>query len=144
MTKLARMHTAEHLLTAVMRKFYGADRNLEFHLAEKKTKCDYTVPQPLTNQDLANIETLVNDEIERNHIVTSFMISRRDAGKYDLWRVPADVEELRIFKIGDFDEQPCRGPHVSSTAEVGRFEIGSYELRENGRTRIRFKVFEST
>ncbi|MCG8607491.1 hypothetical protein MJD09_21225 [bacterium] len=141
MSKLARMHTAEHLLTAVMQQFYGADRNLEFHLAEKKTKCDYAVPKTLTTHDIEKIEDLVNEEIDRNHTVTSFMISRTDAGKYDLWKVPADTEELRIFKIGDFDEQPCRGPHVKSTAEVGRFEISSHELRENGRTRIRFKVF---
>jgi len=36
--KLARMHTAEHILTAVMRKFYTAPRNLEFHLNEKKNQ----------------------------------------------------------------------------------------------------------
>lgn len=51
MSNLARMHTAEHLLSAVMRKHFSAPRNLEFHLGEKKTKCDYEVPGPLSEDD---------------------------------------------------------------------------------------------
>ena len=135
-----RMHTAEHLLSAVMRKFYKAPRNLEFHHGEKKTKCDYQVPNSISDTDISQIETLVNREIENNHPVSSFMIRKGDAGDYDLWKVPQDADEIRIIKIGDFDAQPCRGEHVSQTSGIGVFRIISYELRENGRVRIRFKL----
>ena len=47
---------------------------------------------------------------------------------------------FRIVKIGEFDAQPCRGEHVSRTNEIGKFSVSSYELRENGRVRIRFKI----
>ena len=138
--RLARMHTAEHLLSAVMRKFYGAPRNLEFHLGEKKTKCDYEVTRPLQEQDIREIETRVNAEIARDLPVTSFHLAREQAGRYDLWKVPPDHDPIRIVKIGEFDEQPCGGAHVSHTGEIGRFYISSYALRENGRVRIRFKL----
>ncbi len=134
------MHTAEHILTAVMRKHYATPRNLEFHLNEKKTKCDYLVPNPLTQQDIEQIENLVNQEIAKNHSVTPHTLNRGEAVNYDLWKVPADAQEIRIVKIGDFDEQPCEGNHVSNTDEIGKFRISSFELRENGRIRIRFKL----
>ena len=138
--KLTRMHTAEHILTAVMRKFYDAPRNLEFHLNEKKTKCDYEVPRSLNEQDITQIETLVNQEINANHSVSHFFVRRKEAGEYDLWKVPAEIQEIRIVKIGGFDAQPCRGEHVGHTKEIGEFSVSSYELRESGRMRIRFKV----
>ena len=130
--KLTRMHTAEHILTAVMRKFYDAPRNLEFHLNEKKTKCDYEVPGSLDEQEITQIEALVNQEINANHSVSHFLVRREEAGKYDLWKVPAETQEIRIIKIGGFDAQPCRGEHVSHTQEIGTFCISSHELRENG------------
>ena len=138
--KLSRMHTAEHILTAVMRKFYHAPRNLEFHLNEKKTKCDYEVPRSLHDEDIIQIETLVNQEINTNHSVSHFFVHREEATDYDLWKVPAEIQEIRIVKIGEFDAQPCRGEHVTRTNEIGEFSVSSYELRENGRVRIRFKI----
>lgn len=140
MSKLARMHTAEHILSAVMRKFYDAPHNLEFHISEKKTKCDYEVPAALNQEDISRIEELVNTEIARDYPISLSVVKRELASGYDLWKVPPDVDEIRIVRIGDFDTQPCRGEHVSSTSEVGKFRISSWEERENGRVRIRFKV----
>ena len=94
MSKLARMHTAEHLLSAVMRKFYAAPRNLEFHLNEKKTKCDYATPAELTDADIGEIERLVNHEIANKHDVTAFNLTRQEATRYDLWKVPSEIDEI--------------------------------------------------
>lgn len=138
--KLARMHTAEHLLSAVMKKHFDAPRNLELHLGEKKTKCDYQTGMPVDDSAITRIETLVNEEIGKNHPVTERFLRRGQADGYDLWKVPEDAEEIRIVQIGDCDAQPCSGAHVENTAEIGRFRIISHDLRENGRVRIRFKV----
>ena len=139
-SKIARMHTAEHLLSAVMRKFYKAPRNLEFHLHEKKTKCDYTPVPALQDDDFSKIEELVNQEIVRNHKVADRVIARGKANNFDLWKVPDEVDEIRIVEIGDFDVQPCRGQHVESTGQIGAFRLLSHDMRENGRVRLRFKV----
>ncbi|MFQ5709544.1 MAG: hypothetical protein ACE5HO_18970 [bacterium] len=137
---LKRMHTAEHILSAIMRQHYGAHRNLEFHLGKKKTKCDYLVGSRLTEGDAKAIEDRVNQVIQDDLPVTSYVLSRNRAAGYDLWKVPRDAREIRIVKIGDFDAQPCGGTHVSQTGQIGAFHIISHELRENGSTRIRFKV----
>ncbi len=140
MPKLARMHTAEHLLSAVMRKHFHAPRNLEFHLGEKKTKCDYVVPGPLSVDDIRKAEQLVNEQIQAAHPVTAFKITRKENTDYDLWKVPETAEEIRIVRIGDYDAQPCSGEHVSLSSEVGTFRVASFEMRDKDRVRIRFKL----
>lgn len=140
MDTIARMHTAEHLLSAVMRKYYSAPRNVEFHLGKKKTKCDYQPGRPLTDADVEQIALQVNREIQKDHPVTDFELKRGQAQGYDLWKVPPEAETIRIVKIGDFDEQPCGGQHVARTKQIGSFKILSYERKESNRIRIRFKV----
>ena len=144
-SRLQRMHTAEHILTAVMSQEYGAPRNVEMHLGEKKTKCDYAPQQEvLQDQDIARIEKLVNQEIQKNHNVSSHFLDRRSAEqKFDLWKVPEDTPEIRIVSIGDFDATPCVGQHVAATGDIGSFRIISYEHRDNGNLRIRFKILDN-
>ncbi len=140
MASLSRLHTAEHILSAVMRKFYGAPRDLEFHLSEKKTKCAYQPHRELTEDDFRQIESLVNAEIARDHRVREEFLSRAAAADFDLWKVPPEAGTIRIVRIGDFDAQPCSGQHVNHTAEIGKFVLLSHEKRDEGRLRIRFKV----
>ncbi|HHR85275.1 MAG TPA: hypothetical protein ENL23_02880, partial [Candidatus Acetothermia bacterium] len=42
--------------------------------------------------------------------------------------------------IGDFDSTPCSGEHVEHTAQVGRFRIKSYSMKNENVVRIRFSV----
>ena len=135
---IARMHTAEHLLTTVMRRLHGSPRNLEFHLGETKTKCDYEVAHKLGPADVRQIEDAVNAEIGRGHRVSVTHITRADAGHLDLWKVPPDAESIRVVTIGRVDETPCSGDHVEQTGEIGRFAIRSYEMRSPTLVRIRF------
>jgi misacylated tRNA(Ala) deacylase len=136
--RLARMHTAEHLLTAVMRQLYGSSRNIEFHLGDKKTKCDYEVPHPLGPEDARAIEAAVNAAIAQDHHVTVMRVTRSDAEHLDLWKVPADEETIRVVQIGGIDATPCSGDHVERTSEIGRFVLKSYEMRTSALVRIRF------
>ncbi len=138
---IARMHTAEHLLSAVMRQRFGSLRNLEMHLGEKKTKCDFLVPRPLAAEDLVAIEAEVNAEIAANHPVTAEVVSRDEAERaYDLWKVPPDAAEIRIVRIGSVDAAPCVGDHVHSTREVGRFRITTADMKDERTVRIRFTL----
>ena len=137
----ARMHTAEHILTAVMRQMFSSPRNLEMHLGEKKSKCDYAVPRGLTDEDIVAIEHAVNEEIVRDDPV-SYEVLPIDVAKeaYDLWKVPPGAETIRIVHIGDFDSTPCSGEHVAHTVQVGRFRIKSCSMKDDGTVRIRFSV----
>ncbi len=140
MGSLREMHTAEHILTRVMKNHFGATRNFEQHLGKKKSKCDYDVEKDLSAGDLMKIEALVNAEIERGHPVSSETIPVAQATEYELWKVPDEVSEIRIVRIGDFDATPCAGEHVENTAQLGRFKVLSHTRRDNGLLRIRFKL----
>ena len=137
--KQVRMHSAEHILTAVMRRLFASPGNLEMHLGEKKSKCDYTVSSTLAPQDIEKIEQAVNAEIEKDHQITTEVLPIEEAETtYDLWKVPPDTTTIRIVKIGNIDATPCSGEHVSHTNQIGRFRIKSYTMREENVVRIRF------
>jgi misacylated tRNA(Ala) deacylase len=138
----ARMHTAEHLLTAVMNRLFGSPRNLEVHLGTKKTKCDYTVPRALTGQDIKTIEEAVNTEIERDHPVIAETLPLDQATGYDLWKVPKDAQIVRIVRIGNFDATPCSGDHVTGTRKLGSFRVTSFTMKDPHTVRIRFTLDE--
>ena len=138
---MSRMHSAEHILTAVMRREFGSPRNLEMHLGEKKSKCDYAVPRTLTQDDIAAIERAVNAEIEADHPITEQMLPIEEAKqRYDLWKVPENATTIRIVKIGDLDATPCAGEHVDNTRQIGHFRVKSTDMREEKIARIRFTV----
>ena len=137
--KRVRMHSAEHILTAVMRRLFASPGNLEMHLGEKKSKCDYTVLSALTPQDIEKIERTVNTEIEKDYQITTEVLPIEEAETiYDLWKVPPDAATIRIIKIGNLDTTPCSGEHVSHTNQIGHFRIKSYTMREENVVRIRF------
>jgi len=139
MSDLVRMHTAEHLLTATMRRLYDSPRNLEMHLGEVKTKCDYEVGRPFGGDDARAIEAAVNTEIARDHCVSVMHITRAEAeARFDLWKVPSDAETIRVVSIGGIDATPCSGEHVARTGEIGRFVLKSSEMRSSTIVRIRF------
>lgn len=145
MSDLARMHTAEHLLTAVMRRLYVAPRNLEMHLGETKTKCDYEVLRSLNLADARAIEVAVNAEIARDHRVSVMYIPRAEGeARFDLSKVPPDADTIRVVSIGDVDVTPCSGEHVARAGEVGRFLLRSLDMRSPTVVRIRFGLTDST
>lgn len=139
------MHTAEHILNQTMVRLYGKGRSFSNHIEKKKSKCDYkNFTSNLSEDELIKIESLVNTEIEKNHLVSEEFIDRYEAEqKYNLSNLPEEAEEkIRIIKIGDYDACPCSGNHVKVTSEIGKFKIVSSSF-ENDVLRIRFKLFES-
>ena len=55
------MHTAEHLLNGTMVKMIGCKRSRNAHIERKKSKCDYPLAQPLTPEQLQEIENTINN-----------------------------------------------------------------------------------
>lgn len=135
------MHTAEHLLNQTMIRLFGCKRSKNAHIEKKKSKCDYLLSNEPTAEQIAEIETKVNEVIQQ-HLPVCIEFVKRDqvpAG-VDLSKLPGDASEtLRIVRIGDYDTCACIGQHVHNTAEIGRFKIISTDF-ENHILRIRFKL----
>lgn len=135
------MHTAEHILNATMVRLFGCPRSRNAHIERKKSKCDYLLDAAPSEEQVARIESAVNEVISRNLPVTVEFIPRAEAaGIVDLSKLPDDVSEtLRIVRVGDYDACACIGAHVTNTSEIGTFKILSHDY-ENGRWRVRWKV----
>ena len=135
------MHTAEHLLNGTMVKMIGCKRSRNAHIERKKSKCDYPLAQPLTPEQLQEIENTINNVIGQDLPVTFEFIPASEAAKiYDLERLPEDASEmLRIVHIGDYDACPCVGAHVERPSQIGHFRISSSRYQD-GVQRIVFRL----
>ena len=134
------MHTAEHSLTGTIVKMFGTERAFTTHVERKKSKIDIHFDRNLTAEEIAAVETQVNEVIASNLQVTAHIMSKDEALKqFNLSRIPdAEAETVRIVSVGDYDSCPCIGAHVENTSEIPPVKIISTDYNE-GVLRIRFK-----
>ncbi len=135
------MHTAEHILNQTMDRMFACGRAFNAHVEKRKSKCDYRLPRPLTDADIAAVEAAVNRMIAADLLVSECMVSRVEAEKtFSTGKLPADAgDRIRIVTVGDYDACPCIGRHVRSTSEIGGFQILSAS-HQDGVLRIRFTL----
>jgi Ser-tRNA(Ala) deacylase AlaX len=136
-----RMHSTEHILNQTMDRMFNCGRCFNAHIEKKKSKCDYRFDRPLSQTEVQELQTKVNQIIEADLPVTERYISRPDAvANYNTDKLPRDTgDTIRIVQIGDYDACPCIDPHVSSSSEIPGFQITSTSFDE-GVLRIRFKL----
>lgn len=138
---IAPMHTCEHIVNRTMINLFGCGRAVSAHIEKKKSKLDYAIPQPLSDEDIIKIEETVNSVIARHlDVTTEFITQKEAADRFDLKRLPENASDtVRIVKVGDYDECLCIGLHVNNTSEIGTFKIISHDYND-GILRIRFKL----
>lgn len=124
---LAPMHTAEHILNQTMGRLFGCPRSTNAHIERKKSKVNYNLEQPPTQEQVDLIARMVNQVIDDDLPVVARMhpVDRLPDG-VSLERLPdPTVSEVRLVFVGDYDVCPCIGTHVTHTAQLGRFRITS-------------------
>lgn len=135
------MHSAEHILNQTMVRMFNCGRSFSNHIEKKKSKCDYHFDRNLTQNEIQQINTRVNEVIQQDFTVVEELYSKKVAKeKFNLSKLPENAgEKVRVIKIGEYDACPCSGLHVSRTKEIGIFNIISTDFNE-GVLRIRFKL----
>jgi len=135
------MHSAEHILNQTMVRMFNCGRSFSNHIEKKKSKCDYHFDRNLTEEEINLINHKVNEVIQLNlNVVEEFYQKDEAKEKFNLSKLPEDAgEKVRVIKIGEYDACPCSGLHVTSTKEIGIFQIFSSDFKE-GVLRIRFKL----
>ena len=136
-------HTCEHVVNRTMVNLFGCGRAVSAHIERKKSKLDFALPVCPTDEQIALIETTVNEVLRRNLPVTMEYISQDEAmGRFDMKRLPEGASDtVRVVHVGDYDECLCIGAHVENTSEIGTFKIISHDYKE-GIFRIRFKIIQ--
>lgn len=137
------MHTCEHIVNRTMMNMFGCGRSIAAHIERKKSKLDYRLERCPTDEEVARIESTVNEVIAQHLPVTTEFITQAEAsGRFDLGRLPQNASEtVRVVKVGTYDECLCIGTHVGNTQEIGTFHIASHQWDETGKCwRMRFKL----
>ena len=135
------MHTAEHLLNGEIARRYKCGRAFSSHIERKKSKLDYHLPSPLSDEEIKSLENYINGIVKEDIEVTEEYLSQEEAmKKLDISRLPENATDtVRIVKVGEFDECLCAGNHVKRTSEIGNFRITSIRYQD-GVQRIVFKL----
>lgn len=141
--EFAPAHTAEHLLNQTMIRMFGCERSRNAHIERKKSKINYNLTVCPTAEQVAEIERIMNEVIEKDLPVTYEFVTRDNIPEgVVLDKLPEDASEtLRIVRIGDYDICACIGNHVETTKEIGTFKVTSTSYNE-GNFRIVFKVIQ--
>jgi misacylated tRNA(Ala) deacylase len=137
--RLMRMHTALHLLSALLRgaAVTGGSVGLD------RSRLDFDLPNPPPKEEL---EAQLNALIAADHPVTTFWVDEAvldaDPGLVRTLSVqpPRGAGRVRLLRIGaddpPVDLQPCGGTHVSRTGEIGPVQVVKIENKGKQNRRI--------
>ncbi len=138
--KVAKEHTATHLLHTALRKVLGDHvKQMGSDLSEERLRFDFSHGDKLTDEEKKKIEDIINQVIKDNMPVTFEEMSYKKAvesGAFAFFKEKYP-EKVKVYSIGGFSEEICAGPHVKNTGELKHFKIISEKSSSKGVRRIK-------
>ena len=125
----ARNHTATHMLHAALREVLGPHvRQAGSLVAPDRLRFDFSHVQPVTDEELWQVQHLVNEKIRQNSGVhrdedTYSSAIQRGALAFFGDRYGERVRLIEIANGDTFSFEVCGGTHVHHTGEVGSVYI---------------------
>ncbi len=144
-----RNHTTTHLLNWALRKVLGEHIEQKGSLVDAdKTRFDFAHDKPLSPEEVAHIERLVNEQIYADQTVTARIMPLAEAKKIQGVRAVFGEkypDPVRVLLIGVDDPKNataenavefCGGTHLTHTGQAGFFKIVSQEPVSKGVRRV--------
>ena len=135
-----RLHTANHLLLAGLRKIFGDHVEQKgSNITSERLRFDFNFERKLTDEEVKLVEDFVNDAIKKAIPVERKEMTFAEAKKQGGYGIhKADENEIvSVYKIGDVDFQICGGPHANNTSELVNFKISKQEAVSAGVRRVK-------
>lgn len=119
-------HSATHLLHAALRTVLGE------HVTQKgsqvqaeRLRFDFSQSEPVTTEQLKDVEYLVNQHIRLNHHVDTSIMTTDEAKASGAMALFGEKygDEVRVLRMSEFSVELCGGTHVSHTGDIGLFKI---------------------
>ena len=132
-------HSATHLLHAALRQVLGTHVTQKGSLvAPERLRFDFAHHKPMSRDELARVEALVNAEVRRNAAAEVRHMAYDDAIAFGAMALFGEKygDEVRVLKMGDFSTELCGGTHVGRTGDIGLFKIVAESSVASGVRRI--------
>ena len=143
--EITKLHTATHLLQTALRKVLGNEVTQNgSNITDERLRFDFTFSRKLTPEEVEEVEKMINDVIAQDIAVEQSFMKYDDAiakGALAFFKENYG-EDVSVYNIGEFSLELCGGPHVKSTAVLGKFRIAKQKKIGAGIVRIR-AVLES-
>jgi len=128
--RIARNHSATHLLHAALRSVLGETVTQKGSLVDgDKLRFDFSHDEVIAKADLDKIEAMVNRRILDNAIVHTDVTDIETAKKKGAMALFGEKygDTVRVLSMGknDFSVELCGGTHVNQLGDIGLFRIVS-------------------
>ncbi len=122
----ARNHTATHLLQAALKRIVGEQVNQAgSSVTSERLRFDFSNFEPVSAQQLADVEGLVNAEILTGKDVELKQMKQDEAKAMGAMALFGEKygDVVRVVTVPGFSMELCGGSHVSNVGQIGMFKI---------------------
>jgi alanyl-tRNA synthetase len=123
-----RNHTATHLLHAALRRVLGSHVQQQGSLvAPDRLRFDFLHNGPMTPDEIAEVERLVNEAIFANTEVCTHQLPYREAIERGAMALFSEKygDVVRVVEVPGVSMELCGGTHVRTTGEIGGMRVVS-------------------
>ena len=136
---IMRNHSAAHLLQSALRRVLGNHvEQAGSYVSDTVCRFDFTHFAPLTAEEIAKVEALVNEDIFDAAPGTMTEMPIDEAKKLGATALFGEKygKIVRVVRMGEHSVEFCGGTHVDNTARIGLFKILSESSVAAGVRRI--------
>ncbi|HEX5529887.1 MAG TPA: alanine--tRNA ligase [Methylomirabilota bacterium] len=136
---LRQHHTGTHLLHAALRRVLGTHVAQAGSLvAPDHLRFDFSHGASVKDRELEAIESLVNEQVQANIVVSPAEMDLQAALKSGAMALFGEKygDRVRVIRIGDFSTELCGGTHLDATGQIGLFKVTDEGAVASGVRRI--------
>jgi alanyl-tRNA synthetase len=137
---IMRNHTATHFLHSALRQILGTHvHQAGSYVGPDRLRFDFTHFAKLTESELKDIESLVNEELRKSiplqhHRNIPFDVAKKMGALMFFGDKYGD--KVNVVQFGEFSKEFCGGTHVQNSSQIGLFKIISESSIASGIRRI--------